>query len=47
MFFYLSDAGQYTTEWIERGLIADLAMESGAALFTSDIRYFRENTPTQ
>ncbi len=47
MFFYISDAGQYTTEWIERGLIADLAMEFGAALFTTDLRYFRENTPTQ
>ncbi|KAJ6641299.1 putative serine protease pcp-1 [Pseudolycoriella hygida] len=47
LFFYISDAGQYTTEWIERGLIADLAMEFGAALFTADIRYFRNNTPTE
>lgn len=47
MFFYISDAGEYTTEWIERGLIADLAMEFNAALFTTDLRYFRENIPTE
>lgn len=47
LFFYISDAGQYTTEWIERGLIADLAMEFGAAIFTTDLRYFRDNIPTQ
>lgn len=46
LFFYLSDAGQFTTEWIERGLIADLAMEFGGALFTANLRYFRDNLPT-
>lgn len=46
MFFYLNDAGHFTTEWIERGLIVDLAMEFGAALLTSNLRYFRDNIPT-
>lgn len=46
LFFYISDAGAFTTEWIQRGLIADLAMEFGGALFTADFRYFRNNLPT-
>lgn len=44
--FYLNDAGAFTTEWIEDGLMADLAMEFYGALFTANMRYFRENRPT-
>lgn len=47
MFFYINDAGHFTTEWIESGLLHDLAMESGGALFTSNLRYFRDNLPTE
>lgn len=47
MFFYINDAGHFTTEWIERGLMFDLAMQFGGALFTSNLRYFRDNLPTE
>lgn len=46
LFFYLNDAGRFTDEWLERGLMADLAMELGGAIFTANLRYFRNNLPT-
>lgn len=47
MLFYLNDAGDFTIEWIESDLMLDLAMEFGGALFTSNLRYFRDNLPTK
>lgn len=47
LFFYINDGEQYTTEWIERGLVVDIARNVGGALVTSDHRYFRLNTATE
>ncbi|KAG4071866.1 hypothetical protein HA402_006027 [Bradysia odoriphaga] len=47
LFVYINDGEQYTTEWIEEGLIVDIARELGGAVITSDHRYWRLNTPTE
>ncbi|KAJ6623773.1 putative serine protease K12H4.7 [Pseudolycoriella hygida] len=47
LFVYINDGEQYTTEWIERGLIVDIARDLGGAVITSDHRYFRLNTATE
>lgn len=47
LFFYISDNGQFTNEFLEVGLMADIAREVGAALITADNRYFRSNLPTE
>lgn len=46
LFVYINDAGIFTTQWLEFGLIHDLARDLGGALFTADHRYFRSNIPT-
>lgn len=46
LFFYINDAGTYTTEWITHGLAYDISRELNGALFTTDLRYFRLNLPT-
>ncbi|KAJ6632713.1 Dipeptidyl peptidase 2 [Pseudolycoriella hygida] len=46
IFYYVNDAGIFTTIWLDTGLMHDIAMEEGALLVTSDHRYFRNNTPT-
>lgn len=46
IFIYVSDTGSFTTEFLEVGLMHDIAIEAGAALITSDHRYFRSNLPT-
>lgn len=46
LFFFVNDAGVHTTEWIEHGLMVDLAREVGAALFRADHRYYGDNLPT-
>lgn len=47
LFIYINDGGAYTTEWLTHGLIYDAARELNGALFTTDLRYFRLNIPTQ
>lgn len=47
LFIYINDGEQYTTEWVERGLVVDVARNVGGAVITSDHRYFRLNTPTE
>ncbi|XP_037038170.1 putative serine protease F56F10.1 [Bradysia coprophila] len=46
VYIYLKDAGDYTTRWIESGLVVDLARESNGSIFTFDYRYFGNNRPT-
>lgn len=46
LFIYLKDAYEYSTEFIEEGLMVDIAEETGAALLTFDTRYFGRNRPT-
>jgi len=46
VFILLKDAGDYTTQGIESGLIVDIARERNGTLFTFDYRYFGTNRPT-
>ncbi|XP_037033331.1 putative serine protease K12H4.7 [Bradysia coprophila] len=47
LYIYIKDARDYTTTWIESGLMVDIAAETNAALFTFDHRYLGDNRPTQ
>lgn len=47
LFFYINDGNAFTTEFLQIGLMADIAKEIGASLITADNRYFRSNLPTQ
>lgn len=47
LFFYINDASSSQTEWLENGLMVDIARNVGAALFTADHRYFRYNLLTR
>lgn len=42
----MKDGGDYSTRWIEEGLMVDIARETGAALFTFERRYFGNNVVT-
>lgn len=46
LFVYINDAMSYTTEFLQSGLMLDIAKKLNAALITSDHRYFRTNLPT-
>lgn len=43
---YVDDATVYTDEWIQAGLVYDIARDSGGALVTASHRYFGNNIPT-
>jgi len=43
LYIYLKDTFDYSTQWIERGLMVDVARETGAAVMTFDYRYFGRN----
>lgn len=47
LFFYINDAGVYTTDWIEHGLMYDIAVEVGAILVTAYHRYYGNNMPVR
>lgn len=47
LYVYLKDYRDYTTRWIEEGLMVDIARETGAAVLTFDHRYFGVNRPTE
>lgn len=47
IFIYINDLGQFTTEFLEIGLMHDIAIDAGAALITADQRFFRSNLPTE
>lgn len=47
LYIYLKDYRDYSTRWIEEGLMEDIAEETGAALLTFDHRYFGVNRPTE
>lgn len=47
VYIYLKDAGDYTTTWIESGLMVDIARENNGSLFTLDYRFFGSNRPTE
>lgn len=47
IFIFVNAADPTTTEWIEEGLVVDVAREVGAALVTADHRYVRTNIPTE
>lgn len=47
LYIYIKDTRDYTTRWIESGLMVDIAAETHAALFTFNHRYFGDNRPTQ
>ncbi|KAJ6632715.1 Thymus-specific serine protease [Pseudolycoriella hygida] len=46
VYIYLKDAGDYTTRWIESGLMVDIARQNNGSLFTFDYRFFGTNRPT-
>lgn len=46
-YVYIKDGGDFTTQWIEEGLMVDIARNTSAALFTFDQRYFGTNRPTE
>ncbi|KAJ6646562.1 putative serine protease K12H4.7 [Pseudolycoriella hygida] len=46
IYIHLKDFRDYSTRWIERGLMVDIAAETGAAVLTLDYRYFGINRPT-
>jgi serine protease 16 len=47
IYIYLKDYRDYSTRWIESGLMVDIARETQAALMTFDYRYFGVNRPTE
>jgi len=47
LFIFVNGADAFTTEWIEEGLVVDVAREVGGALITTDHRYVRLNIPTE
>jgi len=47
IFIFINSADETTTEWIEEGLIVDVARQVGGALVTADHRYVRLNIPTE
>lgn len=47
LFIYVNDAVTYTTQWLQTGLMYDIAKKLNGALITSDHRYFRSNLPTE
>lgn len=47
IYIYLKDGGDTSTQWIEEGLMVDIARETNGALFTFDMRYFGTNIPTE
>ncbi len=47
IFIFVNSADDTTTEWIEEGLVVDVAREVGGALVTADHRYVRLNIPTE
>lgn len=47
LFVYINDGEQFTTEWIQEGLVVDIARDLQGAVITADHRYFRLNTPTE
>lgn len=44
---YINDGEVFTTEFLETGLMHDIAIETYSALATADLRYFRSNLPTE
>lgn len=46
LYIYLKDYRDYSTRWIEDGLMVDIADDTGAAVLTFDYRYFGVNRPT-
>lgn len=44
---YINDGDVFTTEFLEVGLMHDIATETYSALATADLRYFRNNLPTE
>lgn len=46
IFIYINDATTYTTQWLQTGLMYDIASEMNGVLITTDHRYFRQNRPT-
>jgi serine protease 16 len=46
IFIFVNGPDRTTTEWIEQGLVVDVARHVGAALVTADHRYVRLNIPT-
>jgi len=48
LFVYVNDGGlTASTEWIEAGLVVDVARQVGGALATADHRYIGQNLPTE
>jgi len=46
LYIYLKDFDDSTTQWIESGLMVDVAKDTGAALITFDSRFFGRNRIT-
>lgn len=47
LFVFVNDAGTFSTQWLQTGLMYDIAEQLGAALITADHRYFGVNLPTE
>lgn len=47
IFIYVNDGGVFTTQFLQTGLMHDIAVDLNAALVTADMRYFRNNLPTE
>lgn len=47
IFIYANDGGTFTTHFLQTGLMHDIAIDVNAALVTADMRYFRNNLPTE
>lgn len=45
--FYIYIKESSDSQWIENGLMVDIAANTSAALFTFDLRYFGDNIPTR
>jgi len=46
-YIYIKDVFDTTTQWIEEGLMVDVARQTGGALFTFDQRYLGANNVTE
>lgn len=46
IFIYVSESDQFTTQWIEKGLMVDIAKSLNGTLVSAEHRYFGKNIPT-
>lgn len=47
IFIFVNDAGRYETQWLQQGLMVDIARNVGGVLVAADHRFFGDSLPTK